>query len=43
MKNLLDAIEEFRKIMTKDKNEDPTSVDSNPLIKAAGTPDQEIK
>ena len=33
MKNLLDAIEEFRKIMSKDKNKDPTRVDQNPLVK----------
>ena len=33
MKNLMSAIEEFRKIMMKDKNLDSTSVDKNPLIK----------
>ena len=33
MKNLLDAIEEFRKIMSKDKNKDPKRVDPNPLVK----------
>ena len=33
MKNLMDAIEEFRKINTKDKNKDKDRVDKNPLVK----------
>ena len=42
-KNLLDAIEEFRKIMSKDKNKDSERVDNNPLVKGTGTPSERIR
>ena len=42
-KYLMEAIESFRKIMTKDKNIDPNIVESNPLTTGKGTLDANIK
>ena len=42
MKNLIAAIEEFKKIMAKAKGIEVNHVEPNPLMRATGTPDQEI-
>ena len=42
MKNLMTAIEEFKKIMAKAKGIEVNHVEPNPLMRATGTPDQEL-
>ena len=42
MKNLMAAIAEFKKIMSKAKGIEVNHVEHNPLMRATGTPDQSI-